>query len=177
MTPIVKAKLDSILNYPFFSAVGQPLPSSVSGVKTWPQAARSCGFRKWSNSRLQARNALQGRVEARFPEDPVKNYFWHRFQEWNPTCDEVKLVTCPLVEGLVSKLPLIDKDRRKARDVINWDLLFICLETNFQDIVEPVFFLPYLDPWYAAGHFPCGWDGDEFPEQWDGVAQGKLIVY
>jgi hypothetical protein len=52
-----------------------------------------------------------------------------------------------------------------VRDAVRSDLMLICLETHYQDIVKPVFHTPYLDIWYAAGHFPCGWDGDEFPEQ------------
>ncbi|HEV2329128.1 MAG TPA: hypothetical protein VGY56_10110 [Verrucomicrobiae bacterium] len=74
--------------------------------------------------------------------------------------------------------PLNGDDRRGVRDGISWDLLFICLEVHYQDIVKPIFYLPYLDPWYAAGHYPCGWDGDEFPERWDGVLRGgQLIVF
>lgn len=98
-------------------------------------------------------------------------------EEWNPLCKELKLMICPFVEGLVSKVPLNDRDRRRVRDAINWDLLFICLEAHYQDIVKPIFYVPFLDPWYLAGHFPCGWDGDEFPAQWDGVIRGQLIVY
>ena len=178
MTPVVKAKLDSILKYPFFSSVEQPLPSTVSRVGTWSQAARTCGFLTWENSTLQARNALQGRIQARYPEDRVKHYFWHRMEEWNPLGEELKPILIPFVEGLVSKLSLSDKDRKTVRNNINWDLLFICLESHYQDIVKPVFFIPCLDPWYSAGHFPCGWDGDEFPEQWDGeIRGGQLIVF
>ena len=174
MTAIVKAKLENILKYPFFNSVGQPLPSTVSRVTTWPNAAKTCGFVKWSNSQLQARNALQRGITDQFPKPGM----WERMQEWNPLCEELKPVICPFVESLVSKLPINDKDRKKVTGNINWDLLFICLETHYQDIVKPIFYIPYLDPWYAAGHYPCGWDGDEFPEQWDGVVRGgQLIVF
>lgn len=178
MTSLVKAKLENILNYPYFASVGQPLPPTVSKVETWPRAAMTCGFVKWSNVQLQARNALQARIEARYSEDTVRHYFWHRFQEWNPLCEELKLVICPFVENLVGKVALSDTDRTKVRDNINWDLLFICLEMHYQDVVKPIFYIPCLDPWYAAGHFPCGWDGDEFPEEWDGIVRGgQLIVF
>jgi hypothetical protein len=54
----------------------------------------------------------------------------------------------------------------------------ICIETEYRDLVEPVFAIPYLDTWYATGHYPCGWDGEEFPENWDGVIRdGWLIVF
>ena len=179
MTPVVKNKLESILKYPFFSKVGRPLPSTVSNVENWLQAAKTCGFLKWKNSKLQARNALQGRIEARYPEDRVKHYFWHRHQEWNPLIDELRPpIIEPFVESLLGKIPLQDRDLESIRYALRSDLMFICLEAHYQDIVKPVFFTPYLDPWYAVGHFPCGWDGDEFPEQWDGEMHGgQLIVF
>lgn len=178
MTPVVKAKLDSILMYPFFSAVGQPLPPNVSSVESWLQAAKTSGFLKWKNSKLQARNALKGRIEARYPEDRVKHYFWHRFQEWNSLADELDSVLDPFIEGLVARIPLNGKELKNVKDNLRWDLGLICLETHYEDIVKTVFFVPCLDPWYAAGHFPCGWDGDEFPAQWDGVIRGgQLIVF
>jgi hypothetical protein len=178
MTPIVKAKLDSILKYPFFSAVGQTLPSNVSKVQDWYQAVRKCSLLKWDNSQLQVRNTLQGRIEDRFPEDTVNHYFWHRLQEWNPLVRELDSILNRFVDGLRIKIPLTGENFIYVRNTVRRDLVFICLETNFQDIVKPVFFLPCLDPWYAAGHFPCGWDGDTFPAQWDGVIRGgQLLVF
>lgn len=174
MTLVVKSKLDNILKYPFFKAVGHPLPSNVSRVDTWSRAAKTCGFVTWSNSQLQARNSLQRGITGQFP----KSGMWERMQEWNPLCEELRPVITSFVEGLVSEIPLNEKDRKKVGDNIKWDVLLICLETHYQDIVKPIFYIPHLDPWYAAGHFPCGWDGDEFPEQWDGVIRGgQLIVF
>ena len=178
MTTVVKNKLDDILAYPFFSCAGQKLPSTVSTVDTWAKAGKTCGFIKWKNSKLQARNALQGRIEARYPEDTIKHYFWHRFQEWNPLVDELDSVLDPFIKSLAASVPLKEKELKNLKDTLSWDLGLICLEAHYQDIVKPIFYIPYLDPWYAAGHFPCGWDGDEFPEQWDGIIRGgQLIVF
>ena len=178
MKPEVKAKLDTIFTYPFFSSVGKPLPPSVSRVKTWPQAAKTCGFLKWSNSQLMARNAIQRRIQARYPEDTVNNYFWHRFQEWNSLGEELRPVIDSFVETLLPKIPLKDKNLKNVKDDLLWDIFFICLECNFADIVKPVFYIPVIEPWYATGHFPCGWDGDEFPSSWDGIIRGgQLIVF
>jgi hypothetical protein len=174
MTPVVKAKLDSILKYPFFSSVGQPLPSTVSLVDTWPRAAKTCGFLKWDNCLLQAGNALQQGITDQFPKPGM----WERLQEWNPLVNELDSVLDPFVESLVASVPVEDKNLKNIRDALRWDLSFICLEAHYRDIVKPIFFTPHLDPWYAAGHFPFGWDGDEFPEQWDGVIRGgQLIVF
>jgi hypothetical protein len=174
MKPEVKAKLESILKYPFFSSVGQPLPTTVSRVDTWPRAAKTCGFLKWENNRIMARNTLQGGITDQFPKPGM----WERMQEWNPLINELDPIIEPFVGDLLQKIPLNDKDRQKVKDEVVGDIKLIFLETHYQDIVKPVFHVPYLDPWYAAGHFPCGWDGDEFPIRWDGVINGgQLIVF
>lgn len=174
MTPIVRAKLDSILRYPFFTSVGQPLPLAFSRVDTWPRAARTCGFLKWANSTLQGRNTLQRGITDQFPKPGM----WERLQEWNPLVKELRPHIEPFVETLLSKIPLKSEHLKNVREALRGDLLTTCLETHYQDIVKPIFFIPFLDPLYAAGHFPCGWDGDEFPEQWDGVVRGgQLIVF
>lgn len=178
MKPEVKAKLDSIFNYPLFENVGKPLPSNVSRVNTWQQAAKTCNFVKWNNSQLMARNAIQRRIQARYPEDTTNHYFWHRFQEWSPLGDELKPITESFIDTLLLKIPLKDKNLKNIKNNLLWDFFFICLECNFADIVKPVFYIPVIEPWYAVGHFPCGWDGDEFSEDWDGVIEGgQLIVF
>lgn len=175
MKQVVRAKLDSILKYPFFNSVGQGLPPTVSKVDTWLQAAKSCGFLKWKNSKLSARNALQDGITSQFPKPGM----WERMQEWNSVVAELRPpIIEPFVESLLHKIPLKGNHLENVRYALRSDLMVICLETHYQDIVKPIFHTPYLDPWYAAGHFPCGWDGDEFPEQWDGVIRGgQLIVF
>jgi hypothetical protein len=175
MTPVVKAKLDSILRYSFFNAAGQSLPSNVSKVENWLQASRTSGFQKWKNGKLHATNAIKAAIEGQYP----KAGMWERMQEWNPLVDELRPpIIDPFVETLLQKIPLKGKEIENIRYALRSDLLLICLEAHYRDIAEPRFFIPYLDPWYAAGHFPCGWDGDEIPRQWDGVVRGgRLIVY
>lgn len=175
MSPAVKAKLNSILKYPFFSSVGQPLPPTLSRVNTWESAAKTCGFLKWRNNKLMARNALQDGITSQFPKPGM----WERLQEWNALVDELRPpIIEPFVETLLPKVPLNDSNLEKVRDAVRSDLMLICLETHYQDIVKPIFHIPHLDPWYAAGHFPCGWDGDEFPDAWDGVIRGgQLMVF
>ena len=190
MKPRVKQKLDQIFSYPFFESVGKPLPPTVSSVKTWAQAAKSCGFLKWGNNQLMARNALQGQIESRYPEDRVNHFFWHRFQEWNPIVQEVRPVIHAFTDDLLTKIPIKDKGLKNIRNSVSWDMMFICLEIEYSDIVNPIFSLPYLDPWYASGHFPCGWDGDQFAHDfetgnetiffdgWSDLSRhGKLIVF
>jgi hypothetical protein len=46
-------------------------------------------------------------------------------------------------------------------DTVGWDMIAICQELEFADLVPPRFFAERAK-WYLAGHFPCGWEGD-FP--------------
>ena len=169
MNANLKEKLNKILSYPFFSSVGGPLPNTVSSITTWRDAAKNCNLVKWKNNKLVARNVLQEVVQARS---------WERMQAWNPICQEVDPIIMAFAENLVQNLDLASKDRNGVKECIVWDIGMICLEKEFEDLLKPFFYIPYLDSWYANGHFPCGWDGNEFPETWDGVIRcGKLMVF
>jgi hypothetical protein len=116
-----------------------------------------------------ARNALQGLVEQRC---------WSRTNDWNPLADELRPLIVSFVESALPNSAVPQKIAEKIKHKIAWDIMFICLEHEYRDVVNPLFYIPLLDPWYAAGHFPCGWDGAEFPEDWDGViVGGKVIVF
>lgn len=169
MKPDVRSKLDGIVRYPFFQSVGNPLLPSVTKLDNWQAATKMCRSHKWENCRLMARNAL-----ARF----VQLKSWERGQEWNPLADELRPMILSFVDTLLPKIPVSEKGRRNVRDALSWDIMAICFECEYRDIVEPIFYIPFLDPWYAAGHFPCGWDGDEFPGNWDGATRlGQLMVF
>jgi hypothetical protein len=169
MKPEIKKKLDEIFNYPFFQSVGKPLPSSVTKADSWPAAARSCHSSKWENCRRVARNTLQHFTEKRS---------WHRSEEWNPLADELRPLILSFVDDLLPPIPVSDNGRKNIRGTLSWDIMAICFEHEYKDVVEPLFHIPIVDPWYAAGHFPCGWDGDEFPDGWDGIIRGgQLMVF
>jgi hypothetical protein len=97
--------------------------------------------------------------------------YWKHFGELRP-------IILSFVDGLLPKIPVSEKGRKNVRDALSWDIMLICLEHEYRDVTEPFFYIPLLDPWYAAGHFPCGWDGDEFPDDWDGGTRfGQLMVF
>jgi hypothetical protein len=178
MKPGVKSKLESVFAYPFFQSVGKPLPASVTKIDNWPAAAKMCRSQKWATCKLMARNALQRRIEARYPEDTVNHQFWHRMQEWNRISDELRPLILSFVDTLLPNIPVSEKGHKNIRAALSWEIMFICFEEEYRDVIEPLFYIPFVEPWYAAGHFPCGWDGDEFPDAWDGViAGGQLMVY
>jgi hypothetical protein len=165
----IERKLETIFEYRFFQSVAEPLPPSVTPVTSWSRAAKECGAQKWANCQLMARNALQ-----RFTEIQC----WDRAQDWNPILQEIRPLISIFCEALVRKTDLPEKLLTAIKTDLSWDIMFICLEHEFSDVVQPFFYIPLLDPWYAAGHFPCGWDGPEFPDRWDGVVrEGQLIVF
>jgi len=169
MNATTQAKLDCIAKYPFCESVGRKSDMNVGRAGNWISAIRLYNSKKWLNCRLMARNALQRALEDKA---------YSRGEEWNPLIDELRPLVSANVADLVSKIPLPGEMSRKLQVPFSWDITFICLEQEFSDVVTPIFHLPVLDPWYAVGHLPCGWDGEQFPIGWDGINRsGKLIVY
>lgn len=167
----VQQKLDQIFSYPFFESVGKPLPSSVGTVQNWTQASKTCGFLKWRNNTLMASNALQHAIEKQYPKPGIGE----RMQEWNPLCEDLRPAILAFVDSLLPKIPVKDKGLKNIRDSLSWDIMSICFEIEYNDIVDPIFFVPHSDPWYASGHFPCGWDGDEFAHDFE--SGDKTILF
>ncbi len=169
MNPAVKHKLEQIFRYPFFSSVGRSLPNSVTTVDTWTKAIKQCNMPKWESSRLRARNALQ---------IAVNKASWDRTQEWNPLAKELSPAIDDYVDSMLLKSSLNEVERKSVKAKISWDLMFICFEEEYRDLVVPLFYIPYLDVWYNAGHFPCGIVGKKLPDDWDGrITDGQLIVF
>jgi hypothetical protein len=164
-----QAKFQAIANYPFFRSVGEALPSTVKCVSSWSQAAKLCHSRKWKNNRLVARNALF---------DTVQKASWNRGQEWNPLVDDLNPQVTRLIDDLLHKVSVPQHLVDKIKPALLWDIVAICFEEEYRDLRAPAFYIPYLDPWYSNGRFPCGWDGEEFADDWNGVVQGeRLIVF
>jgi hypothetical protein len=169
MKPEVEAKLKAVSKYPFFQSCGHPLPKEVKAVQKQEVAIKECSSLKWQNCRLMASNALF---------DYVQRKCWERGQEWNPLADELRPLVTSLAEKLVGRAFFPEGFHIKLKNVLSWDIMHICFEEAYSDLRNPFFFIPLLDRWYAAGHLPCGWDGEEFPEHWDGtLRRGSLIVF
>ena len=169
MKPQVESKLSTIFTYPFFQSVGKPVPSVVTILNSWPVAIKYYNSQKWQNCRLMARNVLHSLAEQKS---------WDRSQEWNPLIDELQPSIDFFVANILPKTGIPETIIAKIATQVSWDIKLICLEHHYSDVIDPPFYIPLLDPWYAAGHLPCGWDGDEFPEDWDGIIRdGKLMVF
>lgn len=161
MNPNLELKLKSIYAYPFFEAIGRPLPESVLAANGWGIAAKKCSSRKWSNCCLIARNTLFDILQRRSWERGVKDL--------EALSHELGPLINSFVDRLLSKTTLPQSLFEEVKPRVAWDIYFICIEHEYRDLAEPLFYVPCLDPWYAAGHFPCGWDGKQFPEDWEGI--------
>ena len=173
MKPDIQLKHDSNFSYPFFRTVGRPVPSHLSHLDNCHEAAKSGSTKKWKACHIMARN------DAMVAADWLKKMAVNGYKIGIWLSKRSRPIIHTFVDKLIAGLPVTDKSKFDLKHDLSWDFMFICLEYEYRDVVEPLFtFIPVVDPWYAAGHFPCGWDGDEFPDGWDGVVQGgQLIVF
>ena len=59
------------------------------------------------------------------------------------------------VDELLPKTSVPHELIEKVEPTLTWDIMLVCFEEEYRDLVQSLFFIPYLEPWYAAGHFPC----------------------
>jgi hypothetical protein len=169
MKPRVQSKLDAVFAYPFFQSVGKPPSGPITVINSWPLAVKHYTSRSWQNCSLIARNLLQRLTEKRS---------WDRSEEWNPLTDELRPLIDSFANSILPKTGIPETLIAKIKPHFSWDIMFICMECEYSDVIAPPFYLPVLDPWYAAGHLPCGWDGERFPDDWGGVIRdGRLMVF
>jgi hypothetical protein len=80
----------------------------------------------------------------------------------------LKAITIPFVQHKIEAVVGQNNLPTVFENMVQWDILGVCLESEFADLYPPGFFTSNAY-WYTKGHFPCGWQGD-FP-------QGKLMIY
>ncbi|HXE42593.1 MAG TPA: hypothetical protein VN516_06175 [Candidatus Baltobacteraceae bacterium] len=157
--------LEQLKTFPFFSKVGQPIDGDYIQVKNWKQAVELCVDDVWSSVQLQAKNEMAQQIT-------LKNY--ERSIEWNAIAAELRPQIVALAESVANKFNL----NKNFKNSFSWDLIMLCRETEFSDLMEPYFFVPRLLPIYMAGHFPCGWTGPYVDEGLEGdLPHHKLVVF
>lgn len=153
----------------WFGNVGQPTDGAGLAVQTWRQAVDSSASDVWSSVQLQVKNRIARDVRQRS---------YDRAQEWNGIAAELRGSIAGVVARSVEPVAVTFKLEPDFRSAVSWDMLLICMETEFSDLVPPMFFVPRLLPVYTAGHFPCGWEGPKLNEGWEGeLPNSRLIVY
>ena len=161
--------LQKLESFPWFGKVGQPMTGGHLRVESWALAVESCRGDVWGSVQLQLSNCFAREVRQRSYE---------RAEEWNGIAAELRKGIAIIVADSVD--PIANKFRLKPdfQGTVAWDMLMICLETEFSDVVSPMFSVPRLEPIYAAGHFPCGWEGPKMNEGWEGTPPAsRLFVY
>lgn len=128
-------------------------------LRSWAEAMASCASASWGDLLLEAGNIYFERLAERAP---------NIHEKWNPTVERLKIVTVPFVREKIRHVREENKLPKVFEDTVQWDILHLCLESEFADICRPGFYVSQAY-WYMKGHFPCGWNG-EFPK-------GKLIIY
>jgi hypothetical protein len=145
---------------PLFSAVGQAVSADVVAAGSWDDAIARCSTIEWDNLQLEGAGKLT---------EALCVHHRARYQGWNDIVGECKLRLEPLITSTVRRLFPHDPAKAKAVwDSTVWDLLHLCMEKEYSDLIQGGF-SGMLAPWYLAGRFPCGWEGT-----WPA---GRLVVY
>ena len=160
MQPATEATIKSLESIEWFFAVGEKVVTNNARFLTsWTEAIQSCESEYWQWLLMEAPNQYRTQLLKKSPE---------RFRKWNDVIREVKLKTIPLVDRKIANVVQQKNLSKVFSDVVDWDILHLCVEAEYADVYPPGFFASQAY-WYMKGHFPCGWDG-EFPD-------GKLVIY
>jgi hypothetical protein len=158
-------QLKELKAFPWFVNVGKPAGGDFLVVPSWIEAVDLCVGEVWTSVQHQVKNQIAEEVT-------LKDYW--RSEEWNDVAAQLEGEIFAIVEPLQKSLRM----NPRVGDSIRWDLFMICLESEFSDLVEPMFFMRRLKPVYAAGHFPCGWEGPKLDAYWQGgLLDWRLWVY
>ena len=162
LKPVTLELIDKLMKTEWFAHVGEKIDDpSVFQISSWQEAVKYCRSRYSSNVQMEGKNLLTERLCFDFPDR------YHKL--WNETVAAVKLIIQPMIDRKTNELKTQLKLPKAFRDAIDWDVLCICMELEYSDLIPPRYFAERAR-WYLAGHFPCGWEGD-FP------VGGKLVVF
>lgn len=155
-----KATLAELVAADWFSAIGKPVDGPIIVVASWYEAMTYCESDAWERILLGTANALAERVMKGSSD---------RYRLWNEIATEIRQVTIPLVEQRTQEI--IEEFRLPTtfKATVEWDVAHLCMEAEYADVTPPGFYAAQAY-WYVQGHFPCGWEGAQYPE-------GKLVVY
>lgn len=160
MHPRTKETLEMLRQGEWFRNVGVRDTQAAEVLSSWGEAIESCGSAEWEELCMEAAHQYRARLQERSPAD---------FEEWNDIVNDMK----PAVQDLVrEKTKNVIEEHNLPKvflDTVDWDILHLCMESEFADIYPPGFYASQAY-WYTKGHFPCGWQGP-FPQG------GKLVIY
>jgi hypothetical protein len=91
-----------------------------------------------------------------------------RYRQWNDVVEMLKPTTIPFVQRKIEATVKQHDLPKVFEDTVQWDILGVCMESEFADVYPPGFFASNAY-WYMKGHFPSGWQGE--------FLKGTLIIY
>lgn len=153
------ATLNQLFNTKWFSNVGVQDTTSARVLSNWDEAVASCSTSEWDDLQLEAINRYRERIAERSRD---------RLKRWNEVLQDVKPTVLELLRVRVAPVAERHGLPEQFTSAVRWDLLNLCMESEFADVYPPGFFAAQAY-WYSVGHFPCGWDG-EFPN-------GTRVIY
>lgn len=157
--PRTISTLDKLDSVQWFIHVGQQDMQHAVYVRSWDDAVEHCSSEEWENLTLEAANQLRERIV---------EIDKRRLNQWNEILEVVKPFAYAITD---EKAGPIFKQKQLPKvflDTVKWDILHLCMEAEYADIVKPAFFSS-LAFYYLEGHFPCGFSGN-FPD-------GKFVIY
>jgi hypothetical protein len=159
MHPRTVATLNKLEGAEWFRNVGVRDTEVAIVLSSWKEAIEHCSSIEWENLLIEASNQYRARLIERSKE---------RFSQWSNIVKDLKKTTVPFVQRKIEKVVQEHDLPKRFEDMVQWDILGVCLEAEYADVYPPGFYADQAH-WYVRGHFPCGWEG-QFP-------QGKLIIY
>jgi hypothetical protein len=160
MDPRTVAVLKQLDETEWFSYVGVKGDITEPRIlSSWQEAVDHCSSTYWESICLEAANQYC---------ESIVRVSKERFRLWNEVVLDVKKTVVPFVSRKLGPLLRVNDLPSAFEATVRWDMIHICMETEYADIVAPGFYACQCH-WYTEGHFPCGWEG-RFPA-------GRLIIY
>ena len=148
-------------------ALSSSLYRPLSGSRI-PADCFSGKWSSWDGHRLMLSNRLSYKLA-------LASY--ERLTSWNPFVTVIH----PRMTEMATQLAVNITDSR-AQEITNsicQDLMDMCCEVEFADLVPPLFAVPRLLPVYQAERLPVDWDGPKIDEIWSSstkeLPQGHIV--
>lgn len=148
--------LDTLYEIDWFSKVGIRDLEDVEYARDWADAERLCSQSIYQNLKIEAANELRLRVLKRDKS---------RFEKWNEVARTVRPFAKAVVADKTAESFAHGQLKKSTIDTMNWDIIHLCLESEYLDLVEPGFFHAQAF-YYRAGHFRCGVKGEKDKLRW-----------
>lgn len=159
MRDVAKEMLEKLAIADWFAEVGKQNVENAIVISSWREAIEKCTSHWWKEFTLEAQNQIS---------IFLVNNNRERFRQWNNVTQEIKHISIPMVQKKIGEIVKENQLPKSFVDRVQWDILFIVVEAEYSDIIEPGLY-DQLAKWYLAGRFPCGWQG-EFPK-------GQIVIF